>query len=193
MSAIGSIGGASTPPGVNGFSDLTSDDFIRIMFAELTNQDPFEPADSKAMLDQLSSLRSIQSDLDMGERLSELVRQNEFAAAATLVGQVVGGVTIDGRRVLDLVVSVSNTPDGPVLNLFDGSRMPFAWVEEVLGRLDDDPDVPDDPDDPDPPDVPGDEPEFISKNLDPEDGNIDDGDDADSDGRLPHPYRGAAR
>ncbi len=191
MSAIGSIGGTSTVPGVDGFADLTTQEFIQIMFAELSNQDPFEPADSKAMVDQLASLRSIQADLNLESKLSSLVKQNEFAAAATLVGQVVGGVTLAGTRVIDLVVSVSNTADGPVLNMFDGSRIPFAWVEEVLGPLGDDPDVPDD-DEPDP-DIPGDDPEYISKNLGGDNGDTDGGDDTQSEERKPHPYRGSPR
>ncbi|MEZ6243776.1 MAG: flagellar hook capping FlgD N-terminal domain-containing protein [Phycisphaerales bacterium] len=192
MSAISSIAGGSSTGGANGFSELTSEQFIKIMFAELSSQNPLEPSDSKALLDQLASLRSIQSDLDMGQRLDSLVKQNQFAAAATMVGQVVGGVTLDGIRVIDLVVSVSNTPDGPVLNLYDGSRMPFAWVDEVLGPLVDDPDDPSDPDDPDPPDVPGDDPNYISKDIDPEDGNIGDDGNADTDNLQHHPYRGAA-
>ena len=38
------------------FDSLSSEDFIRIMFAELANQDPFQPNDSAALLDQLNSI-----------------------------------------------------------------------------------------------------------------------------------------
>ena len=47
----------------NGFSSLSSADFIRIIFAELANQDPVQPNDSSALLDQMSSIRNIDERL----------------------------------------------------------------------------------------------------------------------------------
>ncbi len=119
----------------NAFSELTSGQFLQIIFAELANQDPFEPNDSQAMLQQLATIRSIESDTQLSARLNSLVRQNEFAAATGLIGSLVSGITLDNRRVADLVISVSMTQDGPVLNLFDGSRMFFSKVDEVVGPL----------------------------------------------------------
>ncbi len=76
-------------------------------------------------------------------------------AAAGLVGQVVGGLTLNGDRVLDLVVSVSNTAEnGAVLNLFDGQQIPFSHVEQILGPLNNDPEP-----EPEVPSDEGDDPE----------------------------------
>ncbi len=137
MSSIGGIGSSSNPANsADAFSTLTSGDFLRIIFTELQNQDPLEPQDSSAMLDQLSTLRSIESDTQMVSSLSRLVGQSEFAAASSLIGSLVSGITLDNRRVADLVVSVSNTADGPILNLFDGSRMFFGNVDEIVGPID---------------------------------------------------------
>lgn len=145
MSAIDSIGStASTTSSTDAFSALTSGEFLQIIFTELTNQDPLEPNDTQSMLNQLSTLRSIESDSQMVESLGSLVRQSEFAAASSLIGSLVSGISLDNRRVADLVVSVSMTQDGPVLNLFDGSRMFFSNVDEIVGPIDD---VTDDDDD----------------------------------------------
>lgn len=154
MSTISGLTGTSNQyntPNNDAFSELTSGEFLQIIFTELQNQDPFEPNDSQAMLEQLATIRSIESDTQMGTRLNELVRQNELAAASGLIGSLVSGITLDNRRVADLVVSVSQTSDGAVLNLFDGSRMFFSNVDEIVGPLEtDNPD--DDPDDDDPTD-----------------------------------------
>jgi len=45
----------------NRFSELKSEDFIRIIFTELANQDPLQPNDTGALLDQLNSIRDIES------------------------------------------------------------------------------------------------------------------------------------
>jgi flagellar basal-body rod modification protein FlgD len=115
----------------NGFSDLTSDKFVEIMFAELRNQDPLKPSDSQAMLDQLSSLRSIESDLQFGQRLNQLVSRNDFSAASGLIGSVVSGITTEAEQVIDTIFSVSKTSQGPVLNLSGGQRMKLDDIIEV--------------------------------------------------------------
>ncbi len=138
MSAIDSIGSASNPnSSTDAFSSLTSGEFLQIIFTELQNQDPLAPNDTQSMLDQLSTLRSIESDTQMVSSLERMVTQSELAAASQLIGSLVSGITLDNRRVSDLVISVSMTPDGPILNMFDGSRMFFRNVDEIVGPIDD--------------------------------------------------------
>lgn len=153
--------------GPDAFSQLTSAEFLQIIFTELANQDPFEPNDSQAMLDQLSAIRSIEADTQFARQLGQLVKQNELAAASGLIGSLVSGITLDNRRVADLVVSVTQTDQGPVLNLFDGSRIFFSNVDEIVGPLNE-PDDPgdDDDDDDDPTDPPSDDPPVGTWNPD---------------------------
>ncbi len=137
MSAIDSLGGSSNPTsaGGSGLSALTSDEFLNIILTELQAQDPLEPQDTEALLNQFSTLYQIESDLKLSNNLGELVNQNEFTAASLLIGSLVSGISLDNQRVADIVVSVSNTADGPVLNLFDGSRVLFSNVDEVAGAV----------------------------------------------------------
>ena len=59
-------------PFSNGFNALSSEDFIKIIFTELANQDPFQPNDSSALLEQLNSIRSIESDTKLIDKLEDL-------------------------------------------------------------------------------------------------------------------------
>ena len=135
MSGVGSITsdlsttGTGTP---DAYSGLKTEEFIKIMFTELSNQDPFKPNDSAAMLEQISSIRQIQSDIDMGKKLEALVGQNQLAGASGLIGKLVSGINDTNDRVIGLVVSVSRTDKGPVLNLDDGSRVAFGNVDELV-------------------------------------------------------------
>lgn len=115
------------------FSALASEDFVKIIFTELGNQDPLQPSDSKDLLSQLSSLRNIQADMDMSTRLQSLVAQNELAAASGLIGRRISGITDDNQRVEDAVHSVSRTRDGATLNLAHGQRVQMKNVDQVLG------------------------------------------------------------
>lgn len=136
MADIGALAGASSgstaSTGRNAFGELKAEEFVKIIFTELANQDPLQPNDSQALLEQLSSIRSIQSDVDLGQRLEALVGQNELASASNLIGRSVKGRTDTGQAVTGIVKSVSRTADGAVLNLREGHRMPMSGLNEVL-------------------------------------------------------------
>lgn len=116
----------------DGFSAINSEEFMRIIFAELSRQDPTQPSDSSKLIEQLSSIRSIQSDIELSRDLKSIVGQGQFATAGGLIGKQVQGLTDRGERVSGKVTSVSNTSTGPVLNLESGQRLAFTNVDRIL-------------------------------------------------------------
>ncbi|MHC4416010.1 MAG: flagellar hook capping FlgD N-terminal domain-containing protein [Planctomycetota bacterium] len=115
----------------SGFGALKTEDFIRIIFTELAHQDPFSPNDSAALLEQLNSIRSIESDIDLMERLESLVFENQLAAAANLIGKLVDGLTPQLERVSGIVVSVVRQGDTVSLELENGQRVPIDSVQTI--------------------------------------------------------------
>lgn len=141
MSQISSINPLSTSStGKNAFSELTSEEFVKIMFTELTNQDPLKPNDSTQMLEQLSSLRSIQSDLELTNKLEAILTQNQLSTAGSLIGKYVSGLTEGGDRVIGQVVAVARSEDGPLLRLSNNYVIPFANVDIMEAPVKDDDD-----------------------------------------------------
>jgi flagellar basal-body rod modification protein FlgD len=131
MDAIDSVGASATSVMPNGFSELGSEEFVKIIFTELSHQDPLQPNDTGALLEQLSTLRSIQSDMDLSDRLGAVVAQNELASAGTLIGRFITGMAEGHERVTGRVRSVTRSADGPVLNLDGNRRVPFSAVERM--------------------------------------------------------------
>ena len=115
----------------NGFSSLSSADFIRIMFTELANQDPFQPSDSSALLDQMNSIRSIESNIDLMERLDTLVFENKLSSAANLIGKTVQGLSDQGLRVAGTVRTVLRQGDDVTLQLDTGWRLSIDNIELI--------------------------------------------------------------
>lgn len=133
MSAVDSIsGGGGIASASNAFSAMSSEDFIAVMFTELTNQDPLSPNESKDLLEQINTIRSIESDVELVERLEQMGRQNEISSASTLVGQFVTGKSEGGIDVAGFVDSVSITRAGAVLNLGTGFRVALDDLTEVV-------------------------------------------------------------
>ncbi|TVQ54589.1 MAG: hypothetical protein EA377_05195 [Phycisphaerales bacterium] len=131
------------------FSEMSSEDFIKIIFTELSNQDPFDPNDSAALLEQISAIRSIESDLKLTQQLESLVLENQLASAGNLIGKFVGGLNTENDRVAGYVVSVIREGKTVNLELDNGWVMPMQNVETII-----DPSLFDQPGAPVPADVP---------------------------------------
>ncbi len=128
---INGLTSPSTTGGIDRFGEMTSEDFLRIMFAELNNQDPLDPQDSGALLEQIDSLRSIQSNVELMDRLDGIAGQNQFASAGSLLGMTVVGLDEFDTPVQGTVVSVSVVDEQIMLTLDNGSRMRFDQVETI--------------------------------------------------------------
>jgi flagellar basal-body rod modification protein FlgD len=127
--AASSVAGNSSG---NRFNEMSSEDFMQIIFTELQQQDPFEPNDSSALLDQLNSIRQIESDISMTEKLEDIVFQNQLSSAGNLLGKTVQGILPTGDRVAGSVLSVLREGDTVSLELSSGWLLPMDNVEIIV-------------------------------------------------------------
>jgi len=118
----------STP---NRFEELTSEDFMKIMFTELSNQDPTKPQDTQALLTQINTVRSIESNVQMMNKLTDLVAQNQFATAGSLVGKTIIGLDESFQAVQGRVKSAAIENNQILLTLVTGERVPMDNVESI--------------------------------------------------------------
>jgi len=123
-SALTGGSGSSSAGGV-GYGDMSSEDFMNIMFTELQNQDPFQPNDSAALLEQLNSIRSIESDMQLTQQLQSIVFQNQLAGASNMIGRYVQGMADGGGRVDGKVISVVRQGD------LVGVELDNGWIIEM--------------------------------------------------------------
>jgi flagellar basal-body rod modification protein FlgD len=112
----------------NGFAAVDSNEFIQILITELQNQDPFDPQDSGALLEQLSSLRNIESQTTLTDQLRDLVGQNEVAVAGNLIGKIVAGIDTLNSQTSGIVTSVRVSDDGVLLELDNGRAIEMSQL-----------------------------------------------------------------
>jgi len=140
--AIGGIAAAQSTqpsqPSSNAFSKLSSEQFVKILTTELSQQDPFKPNDSSAILNQLSSLRNIESQTSLQTQLKSLVDQNAVSSAGGMIGQFVKGVDASDKKVQGVVESLVIENGKPVLKLDNGKRIEASRITDVgnLGNRD---------------------------------------------------------
>jgi len=96
MSAIGSalpgVSSSSSPTNSDRMNELTTSDFIKMMVAELENQDPMNPMSNTEMLQQISQIRSITSNDRLTDSIESLTLGQALSTASSLIGKTVTGV-----------------------------------------------------------------------------------------------------
>jgi flagellar basal-body rod modification protein FlgD len=91
----------------NGLNDVDTSQFLNLMITELQNQDPLNPTDNAALLEQIGQLRSISSNDRLVSTLTSFSNTQELTTASSLIGKKVTGLDVKGDEVKGEVSSVS--------------------------------------------------------------------------------------
>ena len=87
-----STGTSAATPGATGSSTLGKDEFMKLLMAQLANQDPTSPSDSQAFIAQLAQFANVEQLQGANSRLDSLLvgsASSSQIAAASLVGKQV--------------------------------------------------------------------------------------------------------
>jgi len=104
-----------------GLAGVDINDFLKLIIAELQNQDPLDPVKNKDMLAQISQIREIGATDQLSTTLSGLSSRQEFSSASALIGKKVRGLSDDLESVEGLVTRVSVKEGIPRLHVGDKS------------------------------------------------------------------------
>ena len=97
----------SIPADSDRLNDLTISDFIKMMVAELENQDPMNPMSNTEMLQQISQMRSITSNDRLTSSIESQTLGQTLSTASSLIGKMVTGVDTLGQSVTGKVDKVT--------------------------------------------------------------------------------------
>lgn len=134
MSIAGSLSPTTSGGGLSGTlaqnTKLTQTQFFKVLVAQLTQQDPMNPTDSKDFLGQLVQLQNLQVTSDLSNNFGGMLSQNAFSSASLLLGRVIQGSATDGTPVNGQVSRVSI--DGGNVNLQVGTyTVPLKQVTQI--------------------------------------------------------------
>lgn len=117
---------------VQGARVLGKDDFLRLLVAQLRNQDPLQPLADREFVAQLAQFSALEQMQNVSQAVAELARRQEAAAAFALVGRRVRVQAEDGSTVEGVVASVRRE-DGAFRLLVDGRAYSLDQLLEVVG------------------------------------------------------------
>ncbi len=90
-----------------GLNDVDVSQFLNLMITELQNQDPLNPTDNAALMEQVGQLRSISANDTLIKTLTSFSTTQELTTASGLIGKKVKGLDSDAKEVNGAVSSVS--------------------------------------------------------------------------------------
>ncbi|MCR9137911.1 MAG: flagellar hook assembly protein FlgD [Alphaproteobacteria bacterium] len=99
---------------------LDYDTFLKLLVAEMKNQDPTEPMDSTEYISQLASFSNVEQTIQTNARLEELLKSSSIAQAGSLIGR---SVTSPDGSINGVVQQVEIFDDGVVAILQDGQKV----------------------------------------------------------------------
>ncbi len=109
---------------------LGRDTFLKLMVAQLRNQDPMNPQDSAEFLAQTAQFTSLEKLEQVALQTSQALSAQMAFGASTLAGKTVTYLGADGAEATGAVEAVRFVPTGPLL-LIDDQEVPISSVVSV--------------------------------------------------------------
>ncbi len=119
---------ASAPPTASaGQTTVDYQTFLKLLVAQMKNQDPTNPMDSTDYVAQLATFSQVEQSVQMNSKLDQILQSSVLSQASSLIGRTV--TSADGT-VSGVVAEVRLFSDGIIAVLEDGQEVPmFAGVK----------------------------------------------------------------
>lgn len=93
-------------------SEITGEDFLLLLIAQLQNQDPMDTMDQQEMMQQIATMTSVQQQQEINDQLAGLVTQNLLSSALSLVGHSIKGYSESSvvQGTVDGITIINGTP-----------------------------------------------------------------------------------
>lgn len=101
-------------------STLDYDAFLKLLIAQMKNQDPTNPMDSSEYIAQLATFSQVEQTMKTNTKLDSLLTSSAISQAEGLVGRTVSS---DDGKVSGQVKSIKITDDGPLATLSTGDKL----------------------------------------------------------------------
>lgn len=128
FSAQGSSGAYINPK-----SQLGKDAFLRLLVAQLQNQDPLKPMEDTEFVTQLAQFSALEQMTNVAQTQSQMLLAAQLQAASQWIGSEVSYIDGEGHTATGVVQSVQ-VKDGVVKVKVDGAEVDWSSVVQIGPR-----------------------------------------------------------
>ena len=112
-------------------ASFNREEFLKLLSAEISHQNPLEPMSSGDFLGQLAQLQQLESSATLEDTLKNLTRYQELGAASNLIGKIVRAIGDDGQPVTGSVERVT-VQDSKVRLIVGGRPAALGNIQEIV-------------------------------------------------------------
>ena len=106
---------------------LSQGDFLKLLVAQMTSQDPMNPMDNQDMLAQMVQFSTLQGNTNMQTALTQLQSNQSLLQANSLLGRQVT-LQVDSNTIAQGVVSAVDVSSGTAQIVVNGSLFDLGQV-----------------------------------------------------------------
>lgn len=119
---MGLTSGVNRPTQASGAS-VDYQSFLKLLVAEMKNQDPTNPMDSSDYVAQLATFSQVEQSVQINSKFDRLLQSSALAQADSIIGRTL--TSADGKM-SGVVEEVRLLSDGLIAVLKDGQEMPVG-------------------------------------------------------------------
>src|ERR1051326_4675211 len=100
---------ASTPAVASAAKGLGKQDFLKLLMAQLQNQDPMKPMDDSQMIAQMAQFSALEATQSLQQTIQTSSNNTTIAQASALIGKYIQADQADGTSLTGTVSTVDFT------------------------------------------------------------------------------------
>lgn len=120
VSSVAAATGNSAADSASQKATVDYDTFLKLLVAEMQNQDPTQPMDSTEYISQLASFSQVEQTIQTNKRLEQILAASSIGQAGSLIGRTV--TSFDGS-ITGVVEKIELYDDGVIAILEGGEKV----------------------------------------------------------------------
>ena len=133
IDSVNDVFGYTTPKSTpaNATSGMGKDTFMKLLVAQMRQQNPMEPTDDKEMIAQMTQFSQLEQITNMATANAEAASANKMTQAVSLLGRTVTYLDADGAKQTGTVEQVSMVDGAPSLTVGGRTGVTTSQLTEV--------------------------------------------------------------
>lgn len=120
VSSVAAATGTSAADSAANKATVDYDTFLKLLVAEMQNQDPTQPMDSTEYISQLASFSQVEQTIQTNKRLEQILAASSIGQAGSLIGRT---VTSFDDSITGVVEKIELYDDGVIAILEGGEKV----------------------------------------------------------------------
>ena len=104
-------------------ASIDYDSFLKLLIAQMKNQDPTDPMDASEQIAQLATFSQVEQSIQMNSNLETLITGNALTNASSYIGKT---ITSADEKTSGVVASVRVYSDTMIATTNDGKEIPIV-------------------------------------------------------------------